>query len=132
MSKKRMIVQIVEILAGVILLGLGVTGIVDEFWSGMGGALIGVGTMYLVQTVRYHKNEAYRENVDTERKDERNQFLYMKAWQWAGNWFVIIAGVGTFAFKFAGKEDLMMLCGGGVCLLTFLYFLCYLYLKKKY
>ena len=45
MSKKRMIIQIVEILAGVILLGLGVTGIVDEFWSGMGGALIGVGVM---------------------------------------------------------------------------------------
>ena len=132
MSKKRMIIQIVEILAGVILLGLGVTGIVDEFWSGMGGALIGVGTVYLVQTIRYHKNEAYRENVDTERKDERNQFLYMKAWQWAGNWFVIIAGIGTFAFKFAGKEDLMMLCGGAVCLLTFLYFVCYLYLKRKY
>ena len=132
MSKKRIVIQIVEILAGIILLGLGIAGKVDEFWSGMGGALIGVGAMYLVQTVRYHKNEAYRENVDTERKDERNQFLSMKAWQWAGGWFVMIASVGTFAFKFAGKEDLMMLCGGGVCLLTFLYYVCYLYLKKKY
>lgn len=132
MSKKRMIVQIAEIVAGIILLGLGIAGKVDEFWSGMGGALIGVGTMYLIQTVRYQKNEAYRENVDTERKDERNQFLYMKAWQWAGNCFVIIAGIGTFAFKFAGKEELMMLCGGAVCLLTFLYFVCYLYLKRKY
>lgn len=132
MSKKRMIIQIVEIVAGFILLGLAVAGKVDEFWSGMGGALIGVGAMYLVQTVRYQKNEAYRENVDTERKDERNQFLYMKAWQWAGNWFVIIAGVGTFAFKFAGKEELMMLCSGGICLMVILHWACYLYLKRKY
>ena len=132
MSKKRMIIQIVEILAGVILLGLGVTGIVDEFWSGMGGALIGVGAMRLVQMVRYQKNEAYRENVDTERNDERNKFLQMKSWQMAAGWFTMIAAVGTFAFKFAGKEDLMMLCSGGICLMVLLYWICFLYLKKKY
>jgi len=132
MSKKRMIVQIVEILAGIVLLGLGVAGVLDEFWSGMGGALIGVGAMHLVQTIRYQKNADYRENVNTERSDERNQFLSMKAWQWAGSWFVIIAAIGTFVFKFAGKEDLMMLCSGGICLMITLYWVCYLYLKKKY
>lgn len=132
MSKKRMIVQIVEILAGIILLGLAVAGKVDEFWSGMGGALIGVGTVYLVQTIRYHKNEAYRENVDTERKDERNQFLYMKAWQLTAGWFTMIAAIATFIFKFAGREELMMLCSGGICLMITLYWVCFLYLKKKY
>ena len=43
MSKKRIVIQILEIAAGIILLGLGIAGQVDEFWSGMGGALIGVG-----------------------------------------------------------------------------------------
>lgn len=132
MSKKRIVIQILELLAGVILLGLGITGRVDSFWSGAGGALIGVGGMYLIQTLRYRRNEAYRENVDTERGDERNQFLSMKAWHMAGGWFIIIAAIGTFAFKFAGKEDLMMLCGGSVCLLTTLYWVCYLYARKKY
>ena len=132
MSKKRMIVQIAEIVAGIILLGLAVAGKVDEFWSGMGGALIGVGTVYLVQTIRYHKNEAYRENVDTERKDERNQFLYMKAWQLTAGWFIMIAAIATFIFKFAGREELMMLCSGGICLMITLYWVCFLYLKKKY
>ena len=132
MSKKRIIVQILEILAGILLLGLGIAGKVDEFWSGMGGALIGVGAMYLVQNIRYQKSADYRENVNTERNDERNQFLHMKAWQMVGSWFVIIAAVATFVFKFAGKEDLMMLCSGGVCLMVTLYWVCYLYLKKKY
>ena len=132
MSKKRIIVQILEILAGIILLGLGIAGKVDEFWSGMGGALIGVGAMYLVQNIRYQKSADYRENVNTQRNDERNQFLHMKAWQMVGSWFVIIAAVATFVFKFAGKEDLMMLCGGAVCLMTFMYWIFFLYLKKKY
>ena len=85
-----------------------------------------------MQTIRYHKNEAYRENVNPERNDERNRFLHMKAWQMTGYWFVIIAAVATFVFKFAGKEDLMMLCGGAVCLMTFMYWIFFLYLKKKY
>ena len=132
MSKKRIAVQILEIVAGIILLILGIAGKVDEFWSGMGGALIGVGAMYLVQNIRYQKNPDYRENVNTERNDERNQFLHMKAWQMVGSWFVIIAAVATFAFKFAGKEDLMMLSGGAVGLMTFMYWIFYLYLRKKY
>ena len=132
MSKKRIVIQILEIAAGIILLGLGIAGKVDEFWSGMGGALIGVGTMYLVQTVRYQKNEAYRENVDMERSDERNKFLQMKSWQMAAGCFTMIAAVGTFVFKFAGKEDLMMLCSGAVCLLLVLYWGSYLVLKRKY
>ena len=132
MSKKRMVVQIAEILAGIILLGLGIAGIVDEFWSGMGGALIGVGAMRMTQIVRYQKSEAYRENVNTQRHDERNQFLHMKAWQLTAGWFTMIAAIATFIFKFAGREDLMMLCSGGICLMVTLYWVCYLYLKKKY
>lgn len=132
MSKKRMIVQIVEIVAGFILLGLGVTGIVDEFWSGMGGALIGVGAMRMTQIIRYQKSEEYRENVNTQRNDERNQFLHMKAWQLTAGWFTMIAAIATFIFKFAGREELMMLCSGGICLMITLYWVCFLYLKKKY
>lgn len=132
MSKKRIAIQILEILAGFVLLGLAIVGELDSFWSGMGGALIGVGSIYLIQTLRYHKNEEYRENVDTERNDERNKFLTMKAWNLAGGWFTILAAIGTFIFKFAGREDLMMLCGGSVCLITTLYWIFYLYLKRKY
>jgi predicted histidine transporter YuiF (NhaC family) len=132
MDKKRIAVLIIEVLVGIILLGLGVAGKVDEFWSGMGGALIGVGAMRMTQMIRYQKNEAYRENVNTERNDERNQFLHMKAWQLTAGWFTMIAAIATFTFKLAGREDLMMLCSGGVCLMITLYWACYLYLKKKY
>ena len=132
MSRKRIVVQILEILAGFALLWLGIAGKVDSFWSGMGGALIGVGAVYLIRSVRYQKNEEYRENMDAQYNDERNRFLSMKAWQLSGVWFVIIAAIGTFVFKFAGKEDLMMLCCGSVCLLVTLYWVFWLYMRKKY
>ena len=63
---------------------------------------------------------------------ERNRFLHMKAWQLTAGWFVMIAAIGTFVFKFAGREDLMMLCSWAVCLMVALYWVCFLYLKKKY
>lgn len=132
MSKKRIVIQILEILAGFVLLGMGIAGKVDEFWSGMGGALIGIGSLYMIQSIRCQKNEEYRETMNAERNDERNQFLSMKAWQWAGGWFVSITAIGIFIFKFAGKGDLMMLCSGSICLLVTLYWVCYLYLRKKY
>ena len=132
MSKNRLTYFVVEILIGCILLGLGIAGIVDEFWSGMGGALIAVGAMNLIRNIRYRKNAEYRENVNTERNDERNQFLHMKAWQLTAGWFIMIAAVATFVFKFMGREDLMMLCSGGVCLMIALYWICFFVLKKKY
>lgn len=132
MDKKRITIQIVEILAGIVLLCLGVAGKLDEFWSGMGGALIGVGSMNLIRILRYQKSEEYRENVNTERNDERNKYLSMKAWQLTAGWYTVIAAIGTFIFKFAGREDLMMLCSFSVCLMIAMYWVIYLYLRKKY
>ena len=132
MSKKRLTYFAAEILAGIVLLGLGIAGIVDEFWNGLGGALVAVGAMNLIRTIRYQKNAEYRENVNTERNDERNRFLHMKAWQLTAGWFMVIAAIATFIFKFMGREDLMMLCSGSICLMITLYWGIYLHLSKKY
>jgi 16S rRNA (guanine(527)-N(7))-methyltransferase RsmG len=74
----------------------------------------------------------YREKFDTESKDERNKFIANKAWAWAGYIFVLAAGCGTIVFKLLGREDLMMFCSVSVCFLMTAYWLCWLYLNKKY
>ena len=130
--ERRIAAYILYIALGAALFALGVLEILDSFWSGMGGALIGVGGMNLIRIIRYQKNEEYRENVNTQRNDERNQFLHMKAWQLTAGWFTMIAAIATFIFKFAGREDLMMLCSGGICLMVTLYWVIYLCLRKKY
>ena len=132
MNKKRWIASIVEIVLGIILWVCGVIGPLDSYWSGMGGGLIGIGIVQLIRQIRYNTNPEYKENFDTEAKDERNRFIGMKAWSWAGYSFVMIAAVGSIACKLLGREDLMMFCSGSVCLVMLLYWLCYVILKRKY
>ena len=86
----------------------------------------------MFRNVKYHTNKNYREQIDVQNNDERNRYLSMKAWSWSGYLFVVIAAVCTVAFKIAGKEDMMMLCSGGVCLLVLLYWISYVILRKKY
>jgi len=129
---RRMIVSILWIVLGVVLLGCAIAGLVDAFWSGMGGALLAVGVLQLVRYTRYQTSADYRDKVDTERKDERNRFLNGRAWAWAGYLYVIIAAVATIALKLAGQETLMMMASGSLCLLLVLYWFSYLILRKKY
>ena len=132
MKKVRMIASVLEIVIGITLLVCSFVNLVDEFWCGMGTALIIVGSIFLLRNVKYQTNSHYREEIDVQTNDERNKYLSMKAWSWSGYLFVFFAAVGTFVFKFMGKEELMMLCSGAVCLIVFLYWISYVILRKKY
>lgn len=132
MRKVRMLASILEVIIGITLCVCYFANLIDEFWSGMGVALIVVGTLFLLRNIKYHTNEKYREEIDVQNTDERNKFLSLKAWSWAGYLFVIIAAAGTIIFKIIGKEELMMLSSGSVCLVLLLYWISYFLLRKKY
>lgn len=132
MDNKRFIASIVEIIIGVILIGCSILGTVDEFWSGMGTAMLAVGVAFLIRQIKYKTNEEYREKYDVERSDERNRYLSGKAWAWAGYLFVMIAAVATIMLKLAGREELMLMASGSVCLIVLLYWVSYVILKRKY
>ena len=120
------------ILLGVTLVALGVAEVIDEFWSGMGGGLLGVGLVRLIWMLRMHKDETYREKVETEVKDERNAFIRNKAWAWAGYLFVLIMAVSAIVFYLLGQDILSVAAGCAVCMLVLLYWISYLILRKKY
>ena len=129
MKAKRMIACIVEIAIGIALWIWGVMGTADGYWSGMGGALIGMGIVQLIRSIRYQTDQKYRENMDVEAADERNRFLGMKAWSWAGFYYMVIVGVGSVALKIAGFGLYSVFAGSSVCLIALLYWLSYLYLR---
>lgn len=128
----RLGASIVEIILGAVLTVCGGTGLIEEYWSGMGTALLVVGILQLIRQIRYKTNEAYRQNIDTERNDERNKYLSLRAWAWSGYLYVFIAALGSVALKLAGKEELMMLASGSVCLIVLLYWISYVILRRKY
>ena len=103
-----------------------------QILPGMGGALIAIGLIRLYRGIRLAKDKAYRENFEVETHDERNQWLRMKAWSWAGYLFVMIAACGTLVFAFIDKKELMMAASYSVCIILLLYWVCYLIVRKKY
>lgn len=132
MNDKRKIMSIIWVVIGLILIGLAFAGVVDEFWNGMGSALVVIGALQLLRYHRFNKNEAYREKMEIEANDERNRFISNKAWAWSGYLFIIIAGIGTIVFKIAGNETLSMASATAVCLMLIMYLISYYVLKKKY
>lgn len=131
-NKKRFITNIIEIAVGVVLSGCGFAGILDEFWRGMGTALVIVGALKLVRQIRYQTSSSYKEAVDVQINDERNKYLRMKAWSWAGYLFVLIAAFATVILKILGYDQYSLLASGGACLMVVLYWVSYLILGKKY
>lgn len=132
MRKVRLIASVLEVIIGITLLICSFLNLVDDFWSGFGVSFIIIGALFLFRNVRYYTNKEYQQEIDIQTDDERNKYLSLKAWSWAGYLFVIIAAVGTLVFKFVGREDLMMLCSGTVCLIVSLYWISYMILRKKY
>ena len=131
-NDRRMIASICYVVLGAVLLALGIMEVVDEFWSGMGGALIVVGILQVVRFFRYRNNEEYRQKAEIANKDERNHFIRNKAWAWSGYLFVLISAVATIALKIAGQDTLSFAASMALCLLLVLYWVSFLVLSKKY
>ena len=132
MKKRDTIFSLLWLAIGLPLMGLSVAGVLDEFWSGMGSALMVVGACRLVRAYRPGKSESYREKMETFETDERFHFLRAKAWSWAGYLFVIIGGISVIVLKLIGQELLSLAASCAVCLMLVLYWGAYFVLKKKY
>lgn len=132
MKDRKVWISIIYVMIGVVLFGLSCFEIVDEFWSGMGSALLVIGAIRLIRCYRFNKNDAYREKIEIEEKDERNHFIRNKAWAWAGYLFVMTMAVATIVLKIVGQETLMMAASGSVCFMLTLFWVSYLILKRKY
>ncbi len=132
-NNKRLALQIFWVVLGAALLGLSVAGVLDSsLYAGMGGGLVAVGALQIARTVKYRRDSAYREKVDTELNDERNSFLRMKSWSWTGYILVLVEGIGAVAALVMGRQELQLLFSYTVCLIIGVYWVVYMVLSRKY
>ena len=129
---KRLIANILEIVIGVALSVCRYAGIIDDYWGGMGTALVIIGSIMLMRQIKYKTNASYKEKVDIQVSDERNKYLQMKAWSWTGYLFVMIAAFASIILKIFGYEQYSLIASGAVCLMITLYWCSFLILRKKY
>ena len=130
--KRRGLLSLFWVLTGIVLTVLGMLGIVDSYWCGMGGGLIGAGAVQVYRFYRYHKDAEYREEMDVQNSDERNHFISGKAWSWAGYFFLMINCVAMVALRLLGYDDQSQWAAYSACLILVLYWLCWLWLRRKY
>ena len=132
-NNKRLALTVFWIVLGAVLVVLTVTEVLDSsIYSGMGGALMAVGTLQLIRAVKYRKDSEYREKVDTELGDERNRFLRMKSWSWAGYFTILIEGIGAIIAMALGERTVQLVLSYSVCLVLVIYWVAYVILSKKY
>ena len=132
-NNKRLALTVFWIVLGAVLVVLTVTEVLDSsIYSGMGGALMAVGTLQVIRAVKYRKDSEYREKVDTELGDERNRFLRMKSWSWAGYFTILIEGIGAIIAMVLGERTVQLVLSYSVCLVLVIYWIAYVIKKKKY
>ena len=130
--EKRILLSVIWVVLGTVLICLSFAGKVDMFWNGMGVSLFVIGVIWMLRYYRLNKNEAYREKVEIEEKDERNRFLRNKAWAWTGYLFMMMAAISSIILKIVKQDLLSLVASGAVCFMLVLYWIVYSVLKRKY
>ena len=132
-DNKRLFLSVFWVVLGAVLLILAVTEKLDStLYAGMGGGLIAVGLLQIMRNLRYRRDAAYREKIDTEVSDERNRFLRMKSWSWAGYITVLAEAIAAVVAAVRGQETVQLVLSYSVCLLLAAYYISYLVLSRKY
>ena len=131
-DNKRLALSIFWAVFGVVLMALSIAEVLDSLYAGMGGALTAVGVLQIIRNLRYRRDPEYQEKIDTEVNDERNRFLRMKSWSWAGYIAIIVEGIGVIAATILGNDTVRTMLSYSVCLLLCAYWISYLILSRKY
>ena len=132
-NNKRLALSAFWVILGVTLIILSVSGVLESaLYGGMGGGLTVVGVFQVIRNLRYRKDNEYKEKIDTEYSDERNSFLRMKSWSWAGYITVLIEAIGAVVAMVMGQETIQLVLSYSVALIVFVYWLMYMILSRKY
>lgn len=132
-NNKRLVLSIFWIVLGITLMILSIAEVLDDsVYSGMGGALTAVGALQLMRNLKYRRDPEYREKIDTELNDERNRFLQMKSWSWAGYIAVMVQAAASVAAYFMGQRTVQLVLWYSICLLVLAYWVSWMILSRKY
>ncbi|MBQ8129884.1 MAG: hypothetical protein IJ175_06520 [Clostridia bacterium] len=131
-NNKRLTLSVFWIVLGTVLTALSAKEVLDSQYSSMGTVFIVIGAMQVIRNIRYRKDPEYRERINTEFSDERNSFLRMKSWSWAGYIVVLVESVGVVVAMILGERTVQLVLSYSVCLILCVYWITYLVLSRKY
>ncbi len=131
--RKRLYYAIGYVVIGTILILLQFTGSVsNEMSSCFGTAFAVCGIVRIVQYVRLISNKNRMEQREIAEKDERNIMLWEKARSWAFGIYILLAGCTIMVLYAIHLEFAGQIIAYALCALVFIYWVCYMIVRRKY
>ncbi len=109
-----------------------VSGSKNEFFFPFGVALI---TISVLRTIRYQKitkDEKTIRRQELAENDERYRMMSERARSWAFSLYILLSGIAVIVLSVLGHHDQARPVAWSVCIMTLLYWLCWLIIQKKY
>ena len=130
--QKKAAIYVGFLILGIVLFSLSLSGLLDSFWSGCGGALIAVALVRLYSYYKFTTDADYAKEAKTKYNDERNNYLANKAAALTVRWGLLALAALVFILQIAGMREYATILGFVICGLLVFYWASYMYLKKKY
>lgn len=131
-NKRKLIISIMWIVLGIVFVALDIMGIAtDSAFTAIGVAWIIVGALQIYKNIKYHTNEDYKEQIDIASTDERNRFIRMKAWSYAGYIFILGSAIVSIVLFITGLQVYAQILSYCMCSILAVYYIAYLIIQKK-
>jgi uncharacterized membrane protein len=98
----------------------------------MGGGFVAISVIRLIQLYRYKNDYEYADKVNVENNDERNRFLAEKARSMTFYYSILIEAIGIIVLRLLDYDEPSTIIGFAICIQLIIYWVSYLWLKKKY
>lgn len=131
-NRKRLALSIFWIILGGTLLILSAVGTLEsDYFSGMGGGLLGVGIFQVINSIKYKTNPEYREKVDISVSDERSRYIRSQAWAWTGYILILAFCIGSIVCTIAGEQTLRSFFSFSACFILVVYWIAYFIINHR-
>lgn len=131
-NNQRFVWYVALLVAGILLVGLGMLEQVDGYVAGIGGALAAMAVVRLVLERRYATDPAYARKVDVSNSDERLAFLAGKSAEWAFKLSVIGLAVLSLVLRPFGYDETANTLSFIMAIELIMYWAGYFVLSRRY
>ena len=131
--KTRLYLAIGYIVIGLlIVLATNLCHAADNFLYTFGLIMVVCGVVRLRNHFVMTKDESSIRKQEIRETDERTVMIVQKARSMTFVLYIILAGIAVIALMIAGQEQVAQWISYSICILIAIYWVCYLYFKKKY
>ncbi len=131
--KQRLYIAVSYIVAGLILLTVGlISGTDNYFFTAFGFTLPTMGILRIIQYRKITRDSQALRKQELEETDERNRMMAERARSWAFSLSMLGAGIVVIILSLLGRHEESLPFAWFVCGMTVLYWVCWTIIQKKY